>query len=127
MQVEMKRINAAVVIERKTLAVLHTEESPSAKTKGGKEHFFNRVALDLLWEQLLPNLRDRLRLPILFYSDMDVPDSCYLTDEIAVKALQILGEISLLRISRKGKVWVSRPIVYAMMRKYPSLIQIMMG
>jgi uncharacterized protein (UPF0216 family) len=127
MKLEISRINAAVVIERIALTVLCKAESPSAKTKAGKEHVFNRDALRTLCEQVSPELQDRLRLPILFYFDMDVPDSCYLTDEIAVRALQGLGEISLLRTPRKGRVWVSRPLVYAMMQKYPSLIQIIMG
>jgi uncharacterized protein (UPF0216 family) len=127
MQLELNRINAAVVIERKTLAELCREKSPSAKTKEGKEHAFNRDALKMLCEQVPPDLLDRLRIPILFYFDMDVADSCYLTDEVAVRALQGLGEISLLRTPQKGRVWVSRPIVYAMMRKYPSIIQIVMG
>jgi uncharacterized protein (UPF0216 family) len=127
MQMELNRINAAVVIERKTLAALCKEESPSAKTKGGKEHAFKRDALRTMWEQVPPDLRDQLKLPILFYFDMDVADSCYLTDEMAVRALQGLGEISLMRTPRNGRVWVSRPIVYAMMRKYPSIIQIVMG
>jgi uncharacterized protein (UPF0216 family) len=127
MSLEISRINAAVVIERKTLTILCQEESPSAKTKAGKEHVFNRDALRTLCEQVSPDLRDRLRLPILFYFDMDVPDSCYLPDEMAVRTLQGLGEISILRTPRKGRVWVSRPLVYAMMRKYPSIIQIVMG
>jgi uncharacterized protein (UPF0216 family) len=127
MHLELQRINASVVVERKTLTALHKEDSPSAKTRGGKEHRFNRDALDTLWLQTPLDLRDQLRLPILFYFDMDVRDSCYLTDEVAVRVLQALGEISLLRTPLKGRVWVSRPIVYSMMRKYPSLIQIMMG
>jgi uncharacterized protein (UPF0216 family) len=127
MQMEINRINAATVLERKTLSVLCREESPSAKTKGGKEHAFDRNVLRTLQEQLPPEIQDRLKIPILFYFNIDVPDSCYLTDEIAVTALQGLGEISLLRIPRNGKIWVSRPIVYAMMRKYPSIIQIVMG
>ncbi len=127
MQLEIRKINATVVVERKTLTALCNEEFPSAPTKEGKDHVFNRDALRLLWRQIPPDIRDRVRLPLLFYSDMDVPDSCYLTDEFAVRALQVLGEISMLRVLREGKVWVSRPIVYAMMRKYPSLIQIVMS
>jgi uncharacterized protein (UPF0216 family) len=127
MQLEISRINAEVVVDRKTLSALRREESSSAITKGGKEHVFNRDVLRSLQEQIPPEIQERLKIPILFYFDMDVPDSCYLTDEIAVRVLQELGEISLLRTPRKNKIWVSRPIVYAIMRKYPSVIQIVMG
>jgi uncharacterized protein (UPF0216 family) len=127
MQLELRKINEAIVVERKTLTQLCKEVTPSAKTKGGGDHLFDRVVLQKLDEEIPSGLRDRLRIPILFYLDMDVPDSGYLSDEIAVQALQGLGEISLLRTSREGKVWVSRPIIYAMMRKYPTIIQIVMG
>jgi Uncharacterized protein conserved in archaea len=127
MQQEIRRMNASVVTARKTLGTLCKEESPSAKTRGGGEHVFNRKILRLLQEQTPPGLVDRLQLPILFYLDMDVPDAAYLTDEIAVKVLQVLGEISLLRIPREGRIWVSRPIAYAILRKYPTLIQVVMG
>ncbi len=127
MQMEMSRINESIVIERKTLAMVCKEESPSARTKSGKEYPFNHQALKTLWDQVPPDIRDRLKVPLLFHFDMDVPDSCYITDEVAIKALQSLGEISLLRTPQKGRVWVSRAIVYAMMRKYPTIIQIVMG
>jgi uncharacterized protein (UPF0216 family) len=127
MQLEMGKINAAIVIERKTLNALCKEENPSAKTKGGKEHMFDRNILRTLQKNVPSDIHDSLKIPILFYFDMEVPDSCYLADESAARALQALGEISLLRTPRKGKIWVSRAIVYAIMRKYPSVIQIVMG
>ncbi len=127
MQMEISRINESIVIERKTLAAVYKEETSSARTKSGKEYPFNRQALKALWDQAPPDIRDRLKVPILFHFDMDVPDSCYVTDEVAIRALQSLGEISLLRTPQKGRVWVSRAIVYAMIRKYPTIIQIVMG
>ena len=127
MKVELNKINEGIVAERKSLSVLLTESTPLAKTRGGKELFFDVKTLRFLEKELPGEIRKRLTIPILFYSDMEVPDSCYVADEIAVKALQILGEISPLRTMQNGKLWVSRPIVYALMGKYPTTIQLVMG
>jgi hypothetical protein len=123
----MGRINEGLVIERKTLSQLLNEGTPFAMTRGGKQHFFDKKSLDSLGVQLPEEWHHLLRIPVLFYFDMDVPDSCYLVEETAVHVLQMLGEISTLRAPREGKVWVARAIVFALMRKYPSIIQIVMG
>lgn len=58
---------------------------------------------------------------------MDVRDSCYLTDEIAVKALQALGDLGEGRRLTNGRLWVARAIAYAIARKYPTAIQFAMA
>lgn len=126
MAMEMGRINNGVVTERPRLAGLLESEHPMAITRGGGEHRFDQDTLHLLGRNLLPGLRSRLRLPILFYFDSNVADSCLLTDSAALEALQALGELSSLRTMTEGKLWVGRAIVYTLVRKYPSVIQIMM-
>jgi hypothetical protein len=69
----------------------------------------------------------QLRLPILFFASPDVADSFLCTDETAIKALRILGEISEMRTVHEGKCRVSRPIVYAIVRHVPPAVQIVMG
>jgi uncharacterized protein (UPF0216 family) len=126
MGLEMKKINEAVVADRKTLSVLLSEESPSSKTKGGDEYTFDRSVLEKMKEKLPKDIRDRLRLPILFYFDSTVPDSCFLSDETAVRALQELGELSRLRSVTEGKVWVGKPIAFSIVAKYKKAVQIVM-
>jgi uncharacterized protein (UPF0216 family) len=127
MKLEIGKINESIVVERKTIIQLLTEGHPSASTKGGKEHFFD-IGVVRIFEKSLPKgLHSRLRLPILFYFDPEVTDSCYLTDEMAVEALELLGEISPLRTLREGKLWVSRVLVYELIRKYQTAIQIVIG
>lgn len=126
MAIEMGRINDGIVAERRRLSDLLREKNPSAVTRKGKEYAFNRSTLHLLEQRLPEKLRSRLLLPVIFYFDSQVADSCLLTDESALEAFQILGELSDLRTMTGGRLWVGRAIVYAMMRKYPTLIQIMM-
>ncbi len=121
---EIGRINEGMVAERKTLSHLLAEKIPSSITKGGKTYRFNPKALERIANAMEPALQDRLRLPILFYADIDVPDSCYLTDPVALTVLQALGEISPLREMREGRLWVARPIAYAILHRYPTVFQI---
>lgn len=123
MKLELGRINKGIVSERKTLKDLLQEENPSSLTKGGEEHLYRKDVLQRLEEDLPKEMHGRLRLPILFYFDTEVPDSAYLTDKIAAQALQELGELSPLRTFRDGRLWVSRAIVYAIMQKYPTVVQ----
>lgn len=127
MRVEIGKINKEIVAERKPLSQLLVEEVPSSKTKGGKEHLFDKQILSLLEEELPAELHGMLRLPILFFLDNRVEDSCFLNDENAVKALQIMGELSRSRSLNKGKLWVGKSIGYSIMRKYPTAVQIVMG
>ena len=126
MRLEIGRINDGVVVERKRLSHLLREEHPSSTTKGGSEYTFDRDVL-LQLEQALPGeLQRRLRLPILFYFDSTVPDSFFLADEAALQALQHAKEVSPLRRMRDGRLWVAKPIVYAIMNRYPTAMQVMM-
>ena len=126
MRLEIGRINDGVVAERKRLSHLLREEHPLSVTKGGSEYNFDRDAL-LRMEQALPrDLQVRLRLPILFYFDSTVPDSFFLADEAALQALQCLEEISPLRRMQDGRLWIAKPIVYAIMNRYPTAMQVMM-
>jgi uncharacterized protein (UPF0216 family) len=115
-----------VVTERPRLAELLESEHPVAITRGGAKHRFDPDTLRLLERNLPHELRSRLKLPILFYFDSNVADSCLLTDAAALEALQALGELSSLRTMTDGKLWVGRAIVYSLVRKYQSAIQIMM-
>lgn len=127
MRLEVGKINKEIVADRKSLSQLLGEEVPSSKTKGGNEHLFDKEVLSVLEEELPEELHRRLRIPILFFLDNRVEDSCFLNDENAVKALQIMGEISKSRSLNKGKLWVGKSIGYSIMRKYPTAIQIVMG
>ncbi len=124
MQLEISRINDGLVTERKTLSELIEDDAPVSRTKSGKEYRFDRIALREFSKNVPEELRKVLRVPVTFYFDSGVPDSAFLTDERALAAFQAQGDLSELRTMRDGRVWVGRAIVYAITRKYPSLVQI---
>ncbi|MCE5298652.1 MAG: DUF61 family protein [Methanoregulaceae archaeon] len=127
MAIEMGRINDGVVAERKRLSELLRDATPSSVTRGGKEFVFNKSTIELLGKKLPVSLHSRLKLPVIFYFDSTVADSFLLTDAAALESLQELGELSDLRELIGGRLWVGRAIVYAIMLKYPGIIQIMVG
>jgi hypothetical protein len=127
MGMEIARINDSVVAGRKTLASLLAEKNPTARTKGGGDHRFNSEILATLGDRLPGEIRKTLILPIIFFFDVDVRDSCFLTDETAVAALQALGDLGEGRRLAKGRLWVARAIAYAIARKYPTAIQFAMA
>jgi uncharacterized protein (UPF0216 family) len=127
MGMEIARINDSVVSGRKTLSVLLAEESPKAVTKGGGEFTFNREVLSALASRLPGEIRGALKLPLLFFIDVDVRGSCYLADETAVRALQALGDLGEGRKISEGRVWVARAIAFAIARKYPTAVQFAMA
>ncbi|MDT8358640.1 MAG: DUF61 family protein [Methanomicrobiaceae archaeon] len=126
MKLEMRRINDGIVAERRSLAALLAMDPPVATTREGKEYRFSTDILRELAQKLPEALHESLKLPILFYYDMQVPASCILTDPVALEALIILGEVSGMRRMRDGKLWLAKPIVYAIKEHYPSAVQIMM-
>ena len=127
MKLEIGGINEGLVVDRKTLVTLSKENIPTSITKGGKEYFFAKDIITMLQKSLPKELQNILKLPILFFFDADVKDSLYTNDEPAVITLQYLGELSQMRTIHAGKLWVGKPIVYSLMKKYPTVIQIVMG
>ena len=124
MSLELGKINSTLVAYRKRLVHLLMEDRPSSVTKSGKEYLFNKEILKIFAEKLPKEVQERLRLPIFFYFDADVMDSAFITEEAAVSALQVLGDLSTLRVVRDGRLWVGRPIAYAILGKYPTAVQI---
>ena len=126
MSLELHRINSGIVTERKTLARLLDEKEPSSVTKDTTGYRFDPVTIRILGCRLTGDIRKRLRLPIVFSFNPAVPDSCSLDDEAALEAFVILGDLSPMRRFEGGKLWVGRAIVYMLMHRYPTAVQIMM-
>jgi uncharacterized protein (UPF0216 family) len=127
MGMEIARINDGIVAGRRSLADLLAEEDPKAVTRGGGEYHFSRETLATLAGRLPEGTRRTLMLPLLFFSDMDVRDSCYLTDETAVEALRALGDLGEGRRVTGGRLWIARAIAFSIARKYPTAVQFAMG
>ncbi|HTY16043.1 MAG TPA: DUF61 family protein [Methanoregulaceae archaeon] len=126
MNLEISKINRDAVTERRSLTDLAAMDQPALATKGGGEYRFNKETLHLLRTILPADLSRHLRLPVLCYFDSSVGDSCFITDSYAFEALKILGEINQMREMADDRMWIGKTIVFAIIRKYPSVIQIVM-
>jgi uncharacterized protein (UPF0216 family) len=126
MAMEIGKINEVLVRDRKSLAAF-LETTPCSFTKKGEPYRFDRSIITPIGQNLPEELHNRLRLPILFFMSPDVPDSCWCMDSTAFDALVLPGEISSLRIREEGKFWVSRAITYAILRRYPTAVQMVVG
>ena len=124
---EISRMNQGLVIERKPLATLLLSANPSSVTRNGEAYNFNREVIMILGNALPKELHRKLKLPIQFTLSTEVPDSCSCPDPFALTALQLLGEVSTLRIMQGACFWVSRPLVYDISKKYPTAAQVVMG
>ena len=127
MGMEIARINDSVVAGRRSLASLLSEKDPCAVTRGGGGYHFSRETLAALGARLDEKTGKTLKLPVIFFVSPDIRDSCCLTDEIAVRALQALGDLGEGRRLTDGRLWVARAIAYAIARKYPTAIQFAMA
>jgi len=127
MSMEIGKMNEGIVQDKKLLSVLLGEETPRATTKKGEPYYFQKEVIAPLGAKLPRELHARLKFPILFFLSPDVPDSCSCGDQAAFEALRILGEISEMRTMQEGRCWVSRAIAYAIMHKYPTAVQLVMG
>ncbi len=124
LRLEAGRMNDGVAAERPTLSALLEAERPVSVTRGGDEYRYDPAVLRAIADRLPAGLARRLRLPILCFASMEVPDSCSITDRYAFEALQALGEISGLREFRDGRVWIGRAIAYGLVTKYPTVVQV---
>ena len=79
MGLEIAKMNEGVVSQRKSLAVLLTEKDPVSVTKKGETFHFDPSVIASLGKALPEDLQRQFRLPVLFYSSPDVPDSLYVS------------------------------------------------
>jgi uncharacterized protein (UPF0216 family) len=123
---EFNKMNQNIVVKHVYLGDMLKKEKPSALTRSGDQHNFDVEALNRLSKDLSELQKNLLKIPITFYFDMRVNDSCYLSDERALEALIVNEDLSPLYRFRDGKLWVSRPIAFEISAKYPTLVQFIM-
>lgn len=120
---EMLRFQESFVPAPRHLHELMLEDAPSATTRKGEPHLFDKQALARIHEALGPLDRRRLRLPATFYVDKEMPDDAYLTDEIAAGLLRALGEVPAEREMREGRLWVGHAKARLLADRYRGAFQ----
>lgn len=126
MALELGGLQRALVAAPRPLADLVLEEVPSAPTRSGEPHRFDKPTLRRAHDALGPLARRRLRVPFTFYVDKETPDDAYLVDEAALELLRALGEVPAESAMREGRYWLGHARARAVASRLPTLAQFSM-
>ncbi len=121
---ELGRLNAGLVVEKKSLARLLTEPDPACRTREGDAHPFDRAALDRLAAVLTRDDAERLRLPLTLIVSGDSEDSAYLTDELGAKALRAIEKFDRAFLFLDGRMSVPHSLAIDVVRRHGGTLQI---
>ena len=124
---ELGRLNAGLVVEKKSLAHLLAEPRPACRTREGDEHTFDRPALERLASVLTPKETEALRLPITLIVSVDLVDSAYLTDELAAKALRAVEKFDRAFPFRDGRMVLPHSLAMDLVRRQGGAVQLAFG
>lgn len=121
MALEMGKVQQAIVRAPQPLRRLVNEDEPTAPTRGGEPHVFDKDVLARLAQRLSPLARSSLRVPILVYMDHETSGDCYVADAAAIDALvQLLDRPT---EPRDGKLWMSLPLARRLAQDWPTVFQ----
>ncbi len=124
---ELGRINAGLVVERKSLAKLRAEERPSCTTREGGTHSFDRAALDRLASVLTAAEAESLRLPITMFATGDLEDHVYLSEELAARALRTLEKFGAAFPFRDGRMHLPHSLAVDLVHRSGGTVQLAFG
>lgn len=124
---ELGRLNAGLVVERKSLAQLRQEGRPACRTREGEEHTFERSALDRLAGALDNREADALRLPITVFVTGDLADSAYVSEELAARALRAVEAFGPAFPYRGGRMYLPHSLAVDLVRRSGGTIQLAFG
>jgi uncharacterized protein (UPF0216 family) len=120
---EFQNINRNTVKTQASIGTLIKMDNPKLVTKSGDEYKFDTATLENFAKAVPRLYYNRLKLPIYFYKDMRVKDSCFIVDDIAVKVLHHTKDLDSLYEFKDGRLWMSRPIAQDIAKKYPTIFQ----
>ena len=124
---EMGRLNAGLVVDKKSLARLLAEPHPACVTREGDEHPIDREVLDRFARELTRDEADALRLPITLMVRGDWEDSVLLTDELAAKALRAVEKFDRAFPFRDGRMVVPHSLAVDVVRRLGGAVQLAYG
>jgi uncharacterized protein (UPF0216 family) len=120
---EIARLNSGIVTKKKPLNELVKEESPKVEAKDGSIYFFNKDAL-LKLKNDLPESSHSIRLPISFYTSLEVKGSAYVADIQSFVLLKHLGEVPKNAELVEGRYWMGKTLLTDMMKRRPTVFQV---
>ena len=123
LKIEFHNLNKNQVRQQITIAELLKMDKPKTITREGLDYIFDFETL-FNFSQVLPTkYHSKLKLPIYFYKDLRIKDSCFITDDTAVRALKNINALDPMYRPIKDKLWLSRPLAHEIANKYPTLFQ----
>jgi uncharacterized protein (UPF0216 family) len=123
---ELGRLNAGLVVEKKSLSRLLQEAEPSSRTREGDPHPFDRAVLVRFASVLTAEEAADLRLPLTITLRGD-SDDAILTDEIGAKALRTLEKFDRAFPFRDGRMAVPHSLAVDLGRRYGGVLQLAFG
>ncbi len=124
---ELGRLNAGLVVERKSLRALRAEPRPTCRTREGDEHPFDRDALERLARVLMPADTDVLRLPITVFVTGDLEDTAYVSEEPAARALRAVENFGTAFPFRDGRMYLPHSLAVDIVRRSGGTVQLAFG
>ena len=124
---ELGRLNAGLVVEKKSLARLRAEPRPACRTREGDEHPFEPEILTRYAAALTAEEAEGLRLPITLIVSGDLEDSAYLTDELAAKAIRTIEGFGAAFSYRVGRMILPHALAVDIVRRHGGAVQLAFG
>lgn len=124
---ELGRLNAGLVTEKKSLARLLAEPRPACRTREGEEYAFDREALARLAAVLSRDEAERIRLPLTLLVSGDLADTASLADEIGAKALRALEKFDRAFPYRDGRMLLPHSLAVDLVRRHGGVLQLAFG
>ena len=124
---ELGRLNAGLVVDRRSLADLLVEARPACRSREGDEHPFDPAALRRLAAALTHEETQRLRLPITVFVTGDLADAGYVADELAAKALRAAEGFGPAFPYRDGRMYLPHSLAVDLVRHSGGTLQLAFG
>lgn len=118
---ELGSLLETFVANPRPLLELLREPVPSATTRAGLPHPFDRDRLHAFAHALPALTRAQLRLPLTIHLDHETPGDAYAADPATIEALRVL--IPTTTLPRDGRLWLSEPLARDFARRFPTLVQ----
>ncbi len=124
---ELGRINAGLVVQRKSLAALRAEPRPASVTREGGEHSFDAAALERMAAVVTPGEAQALRLPITLFATGDLEDHVYVAEELAAKTLRAIEKYGRAFPFRKGRMYLPQSLAVDLVQRSGGTVQLAFG
>ena len=118
----IRKINAHIPKERKTLAELLAEEEPSVEASDGSKIYFRRRDLEELAGIVPRELHRKLRLPIVLVRRIELGKGIYVISGGEVERKVVLEMLGI--EDKRGETYLYRPQVSELISKLKSLVTI---